>query len=197
MTRPAVPILVELRDLKWAIVASQHRSLRRAAEVLNIRQSTLSRHLRDMEQRVGAQLFHRANGGTSTTMPGREFLESARHILQETDAALHRLQTRSRGENGRLTIGVYASLSTGNMFATLSDHRRCFPEVEVQIVDGGHDDLICGLSSKAIDIAIMTNSAPNWDDRTLPLWCERAILAVHKRHPFAEMPVVPLVRPDK
>jgi hypothetical protein len=35
---------VELRDLRWAVIASQHRSLRRAAATLNIRQSTLKRH---------------------------------------------------------------------------------------------------------------------------------------------------------
>jgi hypothetical protein len=37
-------VSVELRDLRWAIVAAQHRSLRQAAEVLDIRQSTLSRN---------------------------------------------------------------------------------------------------------------------------------------------------------
>ncbi|MDR3471842.1 MAG: LysR family transcriptional regulator, partial [Devosia sp.] len=47
---------VELQDLRWAIVASQHRSLRQAAETLNIRQSTLSRGLRDLEYRLGAVL---------------------------------------------------------------------------------------------------------------------------------------------
>jgi hypothetical protein len=55
---------VEFRDLKWAIIASHHRSLRQAAEALDIRQSTLSRRLRDMEARLGAQLFERTNGGT-------------------------------------------------------------------------------------------------------------------------------------
>ena len=126
---------VELRDLKWAIVASQHRSLRQAAETLNVRQSTLSRRLRDMESRLGAQLFERTNGGTRPTIAGHEFLASARHILGEIDTALRKLQTQSRGENGRLTIGVYASLSTGNMFATLVEHHRHFPEVEVHTVE--------------------------------------------------------------
>jgi DNA-binding transcriptional LysR family regulator len=78
---------VEFRDLKWAIIASQHRSLRQAAEALNIRQSTLSRRLRDMETRLGAQLFERTNGGTQPTIAGREFLASARRILAETDVA--------------------------------------------------------------------------------------------------------------
>jgi Bacterial regulatory helix-turn-helix protein, lysR family len=57
-------VLIELRYLRWAIVASQHRSLRQAAETLNVRQSTLSRNLRDMEHHIGAELFERSNGGT-------------------------------------------------------------------------------------------------------------------------------------
>jgi DNA-binding transcriptional LysR family regulator len=77
-----------------------------------------------MEARLGVLLFERTNGGTRPTVTGREFLASAHHILSETDAALRRLQTRSRGENGRLSVGVYASLSTGNLFATLVQRGR-------------------------------------------------------------------------
>jgi hypothetical protein len=81
----------------------EHRGLRQAAEALNIRQSALSRRLRDMETRLGAQLFERTNGGTRPTIAAREFLASARRILAETDVALRRLKTRSRGEDGLLT----------------------------------------------------------------------------------------------
>ena len=67
---------IELRDLRWAIVASQHRSLRQAADALSVRQSTLSRRLREVEQRLGVRLFERTTGGTSPTLPGREFLRA-------------------------------------------------------------------------------------------------------------------------
>ncbi|MCW6511981.1 LysR family transcriptional regulator [Lichenifustis flavocetrariae] len=70
---------VELRDLRWAIVAARHRSLRQAAEALNVRQSTLSRGLRALEFRLGAVLFERTNGGTRPTIEGQEFLEAAQH----------------------------------------------------------------------------------------------------------------------
>ena len=43
---------MELRDLRWALVVSRHRSLRQAAATLNVRQSTLSRRLRDLEYRL-------------------------------------------------------------------------------------------------------------------------------------------------
>ena len=183
-------MFLELRHLKWAIIASQHRSLRRAAEALNVRQSTLSRRLRDLEAQIGAKLFERTNGGTSTTLAGREFLASARHILSETDVALRKLQTRSRGENGQLTIGVYASLSTGNMFATLLEHHQAYPEVEVRMVDGGRDELVCDLTNKIVDIAIMTDSRCGWDDRVLPLWSERVIAAIPVQHPLAKLEAV-------
>ena len=44
---------IELRDLRLALVTSQHRSLRQAAEALNIRQSTLSRRLHEIERQLG------------------------------------------------------------------------------------------------------------------------------------------------
>lgn len=172
--------------MKWAIVASQHRSLRQAAEALNIRQSTLSRRLREMEDKLGAQLFERTNGGTRPTLAGREFLTSAQQILAQTNAALSKLRTRTKGEDGRLTIGVYASLSTGNMFATLVEHHRRFPAVEVITIDGSHSQLLCALANGAVDIAVMTTSRPGWDDRVLSLWSERIIVAVHAHHPLAK-----------
>jgi DNA-binding transcriptional LysR family regulator len=130
-------------------------------------------------------MFERTNGGTRPTLAGRDFLISARQILEVTDAAQRKLRTGTRGENGRLTVGVYASLSTGNMFATLVEHHRRFPEVELLTVDGGHDQLLCALAHGTVDVAVMTSSRSGWDDRFLPLWSERVIVALHSRHPLS------------
>lgn len=89
---------VELRDLKWAVIVSQHRSLRKAAETLNIRQSTLSRRLRDMEIRLGAQLFERSNGGTRMTIAGLEFYP---HVVQRGHTRFDRV-IAAGGRGGRI-----------------------------------------------------------------------------------------------
>jgi DNA-binding transcriptional LysR family regulator len=77
--------------------------------------STLGRRLRDLEFRLGPILFERTNGGTKPTAAGKEFLDSARRIVDEAEAMTIRFQTRSRGERGRLTIGVNASLTAGHL----------------------------------------------------------------------------------
>lgn len=105
LLKKGAPVDVELRDLRWAVVASQHRSLRQAAQTLNVRQSTLSRRLRFIEDRLGAELFLRSNGGTHPTVAGLEFLDTARCILEDASAAFRKLKARSRGETGQLTVG--------------------------------------------------------------------------------------------
>jgi DNA-binding transcriptional LysR family regulator len=173
---------VEFRDLRWALVASRHRSLRRAAQALGIRQSTLSRGLRDLECRLGVVLFERSNGGTTVTGVGREFLEFARRITEEADAAFSRLKSHRQGVSGRLTIGVHTSFAAGNLRASLVEHRRQFPDVRVRTVDGRRNDLLCGLADGAVDVALLAGNRASWADCALPLWSERVIVALPAGH---------------
>ncbi|MET4072448.1 DNA-binding transcriptional LysR family regulator [Bradyrhizobium sp. S3.2.6] len=181
---------MEFRDLRWAIAASQHRSLRQAAETLNIKQSTLSRHLRNLECKLGSTLFERTNGGTRPTIEGQEFLDAARRVVGEADAMTARLKTRSRGESGRLTIGIHTSLSAGNLRATLLEHRHRFPDVDRQLVDGSRDHLISDLASSAVDVTFVVEPNPKWSDRSLLLWSERVVAALPANHPLAGRDVV-------
>jgi DNA-binding transcriptional LysR family regulator len=181
---------VELRDIRWAVITSQYRSLRQAADALNVRQSTLSRGLRDLEICLGAALFERTNGGTHPTVEGQEFLEAAKRIIKELDTIAVRLKSRSRGESGRLTIGVHTSLAAGNLRATLIEYRRRVPDVESHLVDGSSDHLISDLANAAIDVALVAESEPSWQDRSLPVWSERIVVAMPDNHPFGGHEVV-------
>lgn len=182
--------VIEVRDLHWAIVAAQYRSLRQAAESLSIKQSTLSRRLLALEHRLGAVLFERTNGGTRPTVEGQEFIESAKQILEYTQSISERLKNRSRGEVGRLTIGVHVSLSAGNFRATLMDFHRRFPEVETRLIDGTGDRLIADLASSMIDIAFILERSSRWDGNSLSVWNERVVVALPEDHPLATHDVV-------
>jgi DNA-binding transcriptional LysR family regulator len=173
---------IELRDLRWVIAASQHRSLRQTAETLKIRQATLSQRMRYLEHRIQAQLFVRTNGGTSLTDAGLDLLEAAQRIVADSDATIERLKLRSRTKTRQLRIGVFASPATGNMHATLVEHHERFPAVHIHLVDGTHDQLLWALAGNIIDIAIMTACRAHWDGRTLPLWTERVIAALPQNH---------------
>ena len=50
----------DLRQLRYALAAAEYRSFRRAADALHVKESTLSRRVRQMEERLGVALFERS-----------------------------------------------------------------------------------------------------------------------------------------
>jgi DNA-binding transcriptional LysR family regulator len=79
-------VRIELRHMRYAIAAADYRSLRRAAEALHLKQSTLSRCIRELEDELSVLLFERSRAGVRTTEAGMTFITSARRVVQEIDS---------------------------------------------------------------------------------------------------------------
>ena len=65
---------IDLQQMRYAVAAAEHGSFRRAAEALHLRQSTLSRCIRQLEESIGMAVFERSSGGVRPTAAGRDFL---------------------------------------------------------------------------------------------------------------------------
>src|SRR6202044_2092145 len=79
---------MELRHLRYFIAVAEAKSLTVAARrVLHTSQPSLSRQIRDLENEVGAQLLKRGARGIELTAAGRAFLEHARTVLSQVEAA--------------------------------------------------------------------------------------------------------------
>ncbi|MGK6353586.1 LysR family transcriptional regulator, partial [Parapedobacter sp. DT-150] len=84
------------------MAAAGHGSFRRASEVLLLRQSTLSRCISQLEHSLGMTVFERSSGGVRATMAGRDFLRTARSILEQMNSLAKSTHHVGRGEAGRL-----------------------------------------------------------------------------------------------
>src|SRR5687767_5401966 len=81
------PMELEVRHLRLVAAVAEHQSLTKAGDGLHLTQSALSHQLRDIEERLGARLFHRLNRRMVPTPAGERLLESAAAILGELQAA--------------------------------------------------------------------------------------------------------------
>jgi DNA-binding transcriptional LysR family regulator len=177
---------VELVHLRYAVAAADHGSFRRAAEALLIRQSKLSRCVRQLEERIGMIVFDRSSGGARATQAGRDFLRMARSILEQMDTLTASAHSAGRGEAGRLAIGFYTSLSAGNFRATLIDYARRFPHIQARMIESSRTRLTTALRNGAIDVAIVTGQTPLLDSQIMPLWSERIVVALPEAHRLAD-----------
>ena len=78
---------MELRHLRYFVAVADAGSLTVAAQRLHTAQPSLSRQIRDLEDEAGAQLLTRGARGIELTPAGRAFLDHARVLLSQVEAA--------------------------------------------------------------------------------------------------------------
>lgn len=176
---------IDLLHLRYAVSAADHGSFRRAASALRLRQSTLSRCVRKLEETVGLVVFERSSGGVRVTPAGRNFLRSAQSILEQIEVLATTAYRAGRGEAGRLAVGFYTSLSAGNLRATLVELAQRFPSIELDLREGSRARLVTALKGGALDVAITTTTEPIVGCAAMPLWSERVVVALPDGHRLA------------
>ena len=176
---------LELKHLRLAVTAADCGSFRRAAELLRLQQSTLSRSIRQIEHFLGVAIFERSSGGVSPTLAGRSVLRSGRTILEELDALVTTARSAQNSETGRLAVGFCTSLSTGNLQASLLDFKQRFPRIELATVERSRTRLATALHNGLLDVLIVTGRMPSLGNNTMWLWSERVLVVLHQNHPLA------------
>ncbi|MBR1146151.1 LysR family transcriptional regulator [Bradyrhizobium sp. AUGA SZCCT0431] len=181
---------VDLHHLRFAVVAGDCGSLRRAADLLSVRHSVLSRSIGQLEHLIGVALFERSSSGVRPTLAGRSVLRIARIILDQVDALVAIGRSNGGGEAGRISVGFCTSISAGNLRATLLDFKRRFPQIELATVERPHVLLMNALRSGTLDVLIVTGDLPSLDTKNLKLWSERILVSLPEDHPLAARDVI-------
>jgi len=95
---------MELRHLRYFVAIAEHEHIGRAARVLHVSSSPLSRQIHQLEEDIGVQLLARVGRRVQLTEAGKVFQREARETLARIDRAIATAQAASRGEVGRLRV---------------------------------------------------------------------------------------------
>ena len=147
---------MDLRHLRYFIAVAEEGSLTVAAERrLHTAQPSLSRQIRDLEAELGCDLLIRSVRGVALTPAGKVFLDHARGVLSQFEAAI--AATRRAAEPAKATFVL--GFLTGHEFdwlpAVMGIMRDELPHTEVVIHSLSSPDLADGLMRGKIDLAFL------------------------------------------
>ncbi len=180
----------DIRQLRYAIAAADHRSFYRAARALDIEQSTLSRAVLKLERSIGMPIFERSRAGVTLTLAGSAFIRGAKPMVATADKLVAMMRAAGQGRAGGLRLGHNSSVSAGSLRATVMSWRDVHPDVEVECVEANRSVLIASLDTGEIDIAILMGTGNHNGFRCQAFWSERILVALPTTHPLAEHEVV-------
>jgi DNA-binding transcriptional LysR family regulator len=176
---------LETRELRYFIAVAETLHFGRAAERLGIAQPPLSRAIRQLEHRIGAELFDRGGRQVRLTPAGEVLLHEGRKALEAVSAALLRTR-RAAAPAPNLVLASKAGCNSDLLTAILN---RFAAEQGAILVE----PLICRTGEQAellrngtADLALLHGP---WDDTsgfdTELLAVERQVAVMAKNHRLA------------
>lgn len=147
---------MELRVLKYYVTIVQEGNISRAAHVLHISQSTLSRQIQELETELATKLFERGKKTIKMTESGHLLYSRAQEMLQ---IAVNTSQTIRAGEiiAGELHVGVgenQMSAIVSQVFKELLDR---FPQVQVHLHNLPGDIIPHEIDRGVLDFGFVTS----------------------------------------
>lgn len=176
---------MNVRQLGYFIAAAENRSFRRAAKVLRVRQSSVSRAIRQFEDELGVSLFERRSTGAHLTDAGRRLLSETRPALEQLKLARKTAAAAGRADIGIVRVGILTSLVGGFLHDLVHSYTQRHPGVRLDIREGSREEHVGALQQRRLDIAFLSGTAPVPDCETAQLWCERVHVALPKGHRLA------------
>lgn len=175
-----------LKQLAYFVGAAESGSTSAAAERFFMNQSSMSAALTELETSLGVQLFVRRRGkGLELTNIGRTLLPEARRLVRNADEFRGLAGTLQNRLSGRLVVGCFDTIAPAILPSLLDGFRAQHPDVEVDFLEGGQDDLHTALFEGRIELSIMY-------DYDLPSGLDRMVIRrpiphvlVSARHPSA------------
>ena len=146
--------------LRYFHVVAHEGHLTRAAERLNVSQSALSSQIKQLENRLGQQLFERRGRALHLTEAGRIALDHADSIF-ETGKEMMAILKQTSQTRRPLRIGAIATLSRNFQLKFLKPILGR-TDVEVILRSGSRSELLEALAMLQLDL-VLTNHPPNTD----------------------------------
>jgi DNA-binding transcriptional LysR family regulator len=178
-------VAMDLRRLRYFVVAAEEQNFSRAAKRLRIAQPPLSAQIKQLEGELGVKLFDRTSRGVRLTEAGRLLLGEARRIFIQLDQTVEFIRQVGDGRIGRLALGFLPSVAHGVLPNMLWEFRERFPNVELSLQEMSPDEEVQKLRNNQIDAGFLYLPVDETGLEVRPILREPFIVALPDEHLLA------------
>jgi LysR family transcriptional regulator, hca operon transcriptional activator len=184
---------MELRHLRYFVAVAEAGSFTQAAEKrLHTAQPSLSRQIRDLEAMLKVPLIIREARGLSLTAAGRVFLDHARMILAQADAAIEVARRAHKPAKTRFMVGFLTGHEIGWLPQVLGAIGSRIGSTELIIHSASSPELLQALVDGQMDIAFVRPDETMRELQFMPLIEEELFVLIPADHRLARRQTVRL-----
>src|SRR5438128_3859731 len=172
---------IDLTALEIFKTVAEQGSITKAAARLHRVQSNVTTRVKQLEERLGAQLFLRQHRRLVLSPQGKRLLAYADrllHLSSEAEAAL-----RNGTPAGTLQIGALESTAATRLPPVLSRYHRAYPDVRIELVTGTTGALVTRVMNHEVEAAFVAEPFTATDLEAEPVFSDELVRIAPKSFP--------------
>ncbi|TDR80555.1 LysR family transcriptional regulator [Paludibacterium purpuratum] len=173
---------MNLAELRVFRAVHECGGVSQAAQRLHCVQSNVTARLKQLEMRLGVQLFIRKNRRMEITARGRVLLAYAERLIGLADEA-EQVMTGGAGQQGLLRLGSMETTAAVRLPAILSGFHQQYPKIAMQLTTGPTRETVERVREYDLDIGFVSGPVGALDLQEHLLWQEKLVLITERNHP--------------
>lgn len=182
---------MDLRTIKSFKAIVEYGSFQQAAEQLNYAQSTITSHIKKLENSLGVTLFERGNN-LQLTNAGVLLNEKSELLLKSFENLQHSMDELIKGDAELIKIGVMEPMASYRLPALLSIFNKRYPEAQISLQIHGSKVLADMVMKDEIEMAICAAPTKSVGFQFEAIFSEKVVLLLPSDHPLSKKEVVHL-----
>jgi len=176
-----------LRRIRYFLAVVRLGSFTEAAEECAISQSAISQQVRSLEDELGVRLLARHNRTFSLTAAGELFYRKSAVLLADWERLTAEVR-RAGDTKERLRVGCLNSFGGHEFQLAVALFSARFPDVELAVSHGSHEDLYPALRDGALDVVLNDQRRAFSDEYVNRVLAERkCVVELSARDPLAAL----------
>ncbi|MFE1597928.1 LysR family transcriptional regulator [Methylobacterium sp. ID0610] len=177
-----------LRTLSYVAEIARSGSIRRAAEVLHITPSALTRHVQDLEYELGTPIFERIAQGMRLNAAGELLVRHIRDQVADLERVRSQIADLSGVRRGHVALAGSQAFVNQVLPEEVELYRARFPQVTFTVQVRDHAQAVAALTAFEADLALVLQPPPSADLQVL-FACRQPVCAMMRAgHPLARQP---------
>lgn len=144
------------QDYEILLDLAETKNITKTAARLGYSQPGASHILKKIEKELGFPVIFREKYGVTLTPAAELLLPDMREIMTSTEKLQQTIYAIKGLEYGKITIGAYSSVAIHLLPKILREFKQIHPNIEIDIREGGADQILFWMDEKIIDLAFIS-----------------------------------------
>jgi len=181
---------MDIIHLVYFTEVARQESFTKAAEVLYVSQSTISKLIKNLETELGVSLFHRSPKKIILTDAGLLLFDKATIILDTLNSINTELYNLVGTPQGHLKIGIAPTVQT--LFSkAIAEFNFLYPQITIDLSEDGSRTIEQQIHDGILDVGVVVlPTRANVELETVSFLQDPLMLIVHAQHPLAAKSIV-------